>query len=152
MLLNSSYRTEFMCYEYGVGLFVMLYIGKFRWVFMTSLILCVFYSLYLTYYILHVRGAVQEVRYTTEDFTKRIDQFLVEHLPRQHEEEKDDDESDAYGDCVICMDDFSVKGGPHTLHCPCKENYYHKGCIREWLLKSATCPICRSDLKSKVWV
>ena len=159
MLLLNSYRTEFMCYGYGVGLFLLFYVGKLRWLLVSALVFFVLYSLYLTFYILHVRGAVQEIRYSTEDFTKRIDQFLVEHLPpsSQHEGSGSDNANandSAYGDCVICMEDFSIKGRPHTLHCPCKENYYHKGCIREWLLKSATCPICRTDLKFKavVWV
>jgi len=159
MLRNSSYHTEFLCYGYGVGLFVLFYVGKLRWLLVSALVLAVLYSLYLTYYILHVRGAVQEIRYSTEDFTKRMDQFLIEHLPSQENGNGDDNEAedDAYGDfgdCVICMEDFSIKTRPHTLHCPCKENYYHKRCIREWLLKSATCPICRTDLKFKavVWV
>lgn len=148
MLVNNSYRTEFMCYAYGIGIFVLLYLGKMRWVFAVSVSMSLLYTLYFCYYLTHTRGAVQEIRYSAHDFSRLVDQFLVEHSLSKPSEE----DEDRFGDCVICMEDFSQRGQPHTLHCPCRDNYYHKACIRQWLLKSATCPICRSDLKSKVWV
>ena len=145
LLRHNSYRTEFLCYGYGISLFTLFYFDKWKWVVWTGLTVFFLLAVHLYYYLVHVRDAVQEVRYTTHDFSKRIDQFLIEHVLGE-----EDDNDNVFGDCVICLENFSIRGGPHTLYCPCKENYYHRGCIREWLLKSATCPICRSDLKSKV--
>lgn len=155
MLLNNSYQAEFMCYAYGLGMFMLLYLGKTRWVLLLSVSVSLLYSLYFYYYFLHVRGAVNEIRYSAYDFSRFVDRFLIEHrlLPAAENtdsvSEAPESHEEKFGECVICMENFSTQGNPHTLYCPCKENYYHKICIREWLLKSATCPICRSDLKSK---
>ena len=141
MLRNNSYRHEFLCYAYGAGMFFLVYFGKARWVVLTLVSVSLLYSTYLYFYVQHVRGAIQEVRYTPHDFSQHLDKFLVQHgfFP----EEK------GFGDCVICMEEFSEGNLPHTLTCPCKDNYYHKACVRQWLLKTPTCPMCRSDLQSK---
>ena len=44
--------------------------------------------------------------------------------------------------CVICQDDFS---GSSPICSPCN-HYFHKRCIRKWLLIKATCPYCNGNL------
>lgn len=138
-IVNNSYSTERLCYVYGVGMFFLVYFGKASWLVASLLSLSLFYSVYLYFYLRHVRQAVQEVRYTSQDFSQWLDRFLVEIKGNPPE----------CGDCVVCMEPFSPDHGPYTLSCPCKHNYYHQPCVRQWLLKSATCPMCRADLKSK---
>ena len=139
--LNNSYKAEFFYYAYGATMFFLVYFGKYNWIAIVLMSLSLLYSFYLYFYYRHVRNAVQEVRYTSLDFSRHVDKFV-----REHEMEEEQLLSE---DCVICMDNFSPCNLPHKLGCACKENYYHKLCIREWLLKSPTCPMCRSDLKSK---
>lgn len=31
---------------------------------------------------------------------------------------------------------------------PC-DHSYHSKCIKDWLLKNATCPVCKADVKKK---
>jgi Ring finger domain len=140
MLHNNSYYREFLCYAYGAGMFFLVYLGKRRWVVLTLVSVSLLYSVYLYFYIQQVRGAIQEIRYTPHDFSQQLDKFMV---PHEYPNEK------GFGDCVICMEEFSSNNYPHTLACPCKDNYYHKGCVRQWLLRTPTCPMCRSDLQSK---
>ena len=52
--------------------------------------------------------------------------------------------------CSICLEEF--KKGEKCIELPCKDNchYFHKGndnCpgIIEWLQKSNTCPLCRTE-------
>ena len=44
--------------------------------------------------------------------------------------------------CLICQDDFS---GSNPICSPCN-HYFHKRCIRKWLLIKATCPYCNGRL------
>lgn len=47
--------------------------------------------------------------------------------------------------CAICRDSLTGRGGPTTrtitLDCAHK---YHFGCIRQWLNRHLTCPLCRA--------
>ena len=42
--------------------------------------------------------------------------------------------------CSICLNNFNNKISTTCLHFFCKE------CIRKWLLKNNTCPMCRSNI------
>jgi hypothetical protein len=45
--------------------------------------------------------------------------------------------------CIICMDNYENEDVLKILPC---HHYYHKECIKEWLLKyNHICPICKKD-------
>ena len=55
--------------------------------------------------------------------------------------------------CVVCQEEFQDKEKARIIRsCPCKNQYYHFRCIKEWLhsdLKAsgkATCPTCRKAI------
>lgn len=136
--LHSRYNGEFMCYLYGSCLFLFLLSGKFIHVVLFATAVFFMYLLYFVVHIRYVRNAIREVRYSQEDFHRTIEKLIL-LCPMDHEIQE----------CIICMEDFTVPNPPFSLRCSCKDQFYHKDCITHWLLKAATCPICRSDLKSK---
>lgn len=44
--------------------------------------------------------------------------------------------------CTICFEDFN-KTDVCELNCSCHEKFYHLDCIKTWVYKNPTCPICR---------
>ncbi|KAH8556265.1 hypothetical protein BGW37DRAFT_471736 [Umbelopsis sp. PMI_123] len=46
-------------------------------------------------------------------------------------------------DCSVCKEEFSVS--EDVLILPC-EHFFHRDCIKQWLLVNGTCPICRYSL------
>lgn len=46
-------------------------------------------------------------------------------------------------ECTICMEDLIVS--QPALRIPCG-HLYHEACIKDWLLKSNECPVCRYEL------
>ncbi|CAG5103790.1 Oidioi.mRNA.OKI2018_I69.chr1.g937.t1.cds [Oikopleura dioica] len=51
--------------------------------------------------------------------------------------------------CPICLEEF--KSGDEIFRLPICKHDFHRNCIRPWLKKRRTCPICRSDvLQSKI--
>jgi hypothetical protein len=136
---NNSYRKEMFCCVYGVALFFMVVSGRCLWVAILMGNVVLFYAIYMYYFMCFTRTAIEEVRYSKDDFSRTLDSFLVEQADPVENH-----------DCVICMEEFQETNKPVCIRCVCKENFYHRGCIREWLLKTATCPVCRFDLQSKV--
>lgn len=59
----------------------------------------------------------------------------VENLPVVTPEEP--------GSCSICLDDFNAV--TRVLAMPCR-HLFHEVCLKEWLLRSNSCPICRFSL------
>ncbi|THD28410.1 hypothetical protein D915_000756 [Fasciola hepatica] len=47
--------------------------------------------------------------------------------------------------CAICVRSYEIGETCATLPC---FHIFHAQCIREWLLKQATCPICRRSIDS----
>ena len=48
-------------------------------------------------------------------------------------------------ECVICMERFRERDVVSPL--PCHVNHlFHTHCIRPWLLRNKTCPLCKSEL------
>jgi hypothetical protein len=45
--------------------------------------------------------------------------------------------------CSICLEEFSR--GETVCELPCK-HIFHDACVREWLRREATCPVCRKVL------
>lgn len=48
--------------------------------------------------------------------------------------------------CQVCL--TAYKNGEMLVNLPCKHEYHDK-CIKEWLKRNASCPICRHDLKKE---
>ncbi|GAB5591462.1 hypothetical protein Unana1_06362 [Umbelopsis nana] len=46
-------------------------------------------------------------------------------------------------DCSVCKEDFVISEDVLTLPC---EHFFHRECIKQWLLVNGTCPICRYSL------
>ena len=69
------------------------------------------------------------------------------------------DGSESLGDveCAVCMSDLRAtpdppSDGPPLILLPCgntsaNPHIYHAGCVERWLLRKATCPTCRSDVR-----
>ncbi|XP_057814466.2 uncharacterized protein LOC131028234 [Cryptomeria japonica] len=46
--------------------------------------------------------------------------------------------------CAICLDNFLVE--EQACEMPCNENHiFHTKCIRQWLKRQNTCPVCRTE-------
>ena len=45
--------------------------------------------------------------------------------------------------CVICLEDFVSKEKVTALPCI---HFFHTPCIKKWVLKENTCPICKFEL------
>ncbi|XP_071154391.1 E3 ubiquitin-protein ligase RLIM-like [Mytilus edulis] len=48
--------------------------------------------------------------------------------------------------CQVCLSEY--KNGDALVNLPCKHEYHDK-CIKEWLKRNASCPICRHEIKSE---
>nr|GMC69989.1 probable E3 ubiquitin-protein ligase RHY1A [Ipomoea batatas] len=48
--------------------------------------------------------------------------------------------------CSICLEDFSA--GVKITPLPCSHTFHHN-CIASWLLKQASCPLCRFDISQE---
>lgn len=46
-------------------------------------------------------------------------------------------------DCAICYSEICKESGITTLSC---SHSFHLGCIATWIMKSETCPCCRSEV------
>lgn len=50
-------------------------------------------------------------------------------------------------ECCICFHDYSL--GDSVSRLPCG-HFFHPGCVKSWLEKHCTCPICRYELETDV--
>lgn len=50
--------------------------------------------------------------------------------------------------CVICCTDFDI--GDELARLPGCEHFFHRDCIRGWLSRAVTCPLCRRNLAKAV--
>ena len=47
--------------------------------------------------------------------------------------------------CIVCMEEFQNK--QRITYLPCDpRHFFHTNCIRIWLVKSDTCPICKEEV------
>jgi len=60
----------------------------------------------------------------------------IEYLHSEDENEKI---------CVICQQEFLANSKRTKL--TCGHNQYHEKCIKDWLKKSSTCPLCVEPVK-----
>lgn len=45
--------------------------------------------------------------------------------------------------CAICLEDYCKKRKLDMLHC---KHVFHTDCVRTWLEKKRTCPLCKADV------
>lgn len=97
-----------------------------------------------------------------EDFLNRTAQMhepaftpaakeAVEKLPiivveEKHCKKKEDSEELEPPSCPVCIDEISV--GNEAMFMPCGHTF-HPDCLRPWLEKHNTCPICRKELPTE---
>ncbi|KAL0367844.1 UNVERIFIED_CONTAM: putative E3 ubiquitin-protein ligase RHA4A [Sesamum radiatum] len=48
--------------------------------------------------------------------------------------------------CCVCLGEFEVK--EELVQVPSCKHIFHIDCLRRWLLKNSTCPLCRSPVVS----
>jgi len=51
--------------------------------------------------------------------------------------------------CSICFDPFCSGNADNCVGLPCNHKY-HKNCIKPWLERSNTCPMCRRNIPANV--
>ncbi|KAF9666780.1 hypothetical protein SADUNF_Sadunf16G0264200 [Salix dunnii] len=56
----------------------------------------------------------------------------------------DESSADFSSGCVICLDDFQ-KGEDCCVLSSCK-HVFHSGCLKQWLDKNQSCPLCRNSV------
>ncbi|KAJ6776300.1 RING-H2 FINGER PROTEIN ATL51-LIKE [Salix koriyanagi] len=56
----------------------------------------------------------------------------------------DGSSADFSSGCVICLDDFQ-KGEDCCVLSSCK-HVFHSGCVKQWLDKNQSCPLCRNSV------
>ena len=58
-------------------------------------------------------------------------------------------EENLTGECAICLDDFKESEEVSPLHCNIK-HLFHTDCIRQWLLTTPVCPLCKAKFDPKL--
>ncbi|KAF6040734.1 hypothetical protein EB796_000937 [Bugula neritina] len=53
-----------------------------------------------------------------------------------------------YEDCIICSEVFSSKAGRYPLSCG--HSCFHSKCIKQWLERDPSCPMCRRTIPEVV--
>jgi hypothetical protein len=48
--------------------------------------------------------------------------------------------------CIICFDDFTTLD-ICELNCSCINKFYHEKCLKSWIEKKSSCPICRKYIE-----
>ncbi|CAI2377290.1 unnamed protein product [Moneuplotes crassus] len=76
-----------------------------------------------------------EPEQTWEDFEENVFNNL-EHKTLDSEIQKD------YESCCICLVDFEKEDRIIVLKCS-ESHHFHRECIREWMLRQRTCPLCK---------
>jgi len=70
-------------------------------------------------------------------------------LRHQGSEEPQSSSEDSVVECVVCLTAF--QDGDKLLEMPCDFRHrLHEHCARTWLARSAACPICRIDVRTRL--
>eukprot|EP00762_Andalucia_godoyi_P003399 ANDGO_06621.mRNA.1 E3 ubiquitin-protein ligase RING1 len=56
-----------------------------------------------------------------------------------------DGKSSVHQECSVCYDEFKGNDGLRMLKCG---HVFHDVCLRDWMLQSYVCPLCRDDQRS----
>ncbi|XVE54940.1 hypothetical protein DITRI_Ditri03aG0121900 [Diplodiscus trichospermus] len=82
------------------------------------------------------------VQISSNNGNKRMSDEDLKKLP-SYEYKAADEKGSSPVDCVVCLENF-MKGDKCKLLPNCKHSF-HSQCIDSWLLKTPTCPICRTS-------
>ena len=92
-----------------------------------------------------IGGNMDESNLSEFDKKKRhlfleMDEYQYKHIQKY--------ESRKETECAICLEEFK---GIDIIKAFYKcEHIFHKNCLRNWLLKSNVCPLCKHDLKKDI--
>ncbi|KAG2408834.1 NEP1-interacting protein [Vigna angularis] len=100
-----------------------------------------------------VQSQMGAVEISFDEVQNLFDIGVAKGLPRDSVEKiptitiTSDNSVDASGDrvsCSVCLQDFQIgETGRSLPHC---HHMFHLPCIDKWLIKHASCPLCRRDL------
>lgn len=74
---------------------------------------------------------------------KEMDEGSLEEVVKTMRNETNGKMGVVEGDCVICFENMQERERVLCLTCP-SLHPFHEECIRGWLVKSLTCPICKA--------
>ena len=132
MICEFKINTSFLLF---ITTFTYLTMFHTKTAMMILMILLFLSILLFFYYKREIVNALNEIYYNKDT---NIDIFLTEYKGTKE-----------ILDCSICLDDFLDEDAVFKINCPCTEQYYHKDCIKNWLEKNCSCPICRKILREK---
>jgi hypothetical protein len=49
-------------------------------------------------------------------------------------------------ECAICMDEFRMDDNLPLLQMPGCDHVFHSQCLRKWIDRNSTCPLCRTSI------
>ena len=52
--------------------------------------------------------------------------------------------------CTICLEPFEVGGAPVCELACSQKHVFHADCLKAWLVKESTCPICRETITGEI--
>ncbi|XP_068644881.1 E3 ubiquitin-protein ligase ATL41-like [Aristolochia californica] len=84
---------------------------------------------------------------STEDHRRALDHSMIASLPFFLYNPKDE-ELWKEAECSICL--IEMKENDKARKLPLCQHWYHAACIDEWLLKDASCPMCRAAVWQEV--
>lgn len=132
MICEFKVNTSFIIFFITFG-YLTIYYTKTAIIILGFLLLSSMLLFY--YYQAEIVNALNEIYYNRNTDT---DIFLTEYKGSKN-----------LLDCSICLDNFIDQDNIFKINCPCTEQYYHKDCIKNWLDKNCSCPICRKILREK---
>ncbi|XP_057796481.1 uncharacterized protein LOC131012500 [Salvia miltiorrhiza] len=72
--------------------------------------------------------------------------FVKRYRPRSLEKHRGGGGDDEERCCCICLQELGGGGGGGEFWMPCS-HVFHDGCVKEWLRRSRTCPLCRYETR-----
>lgn len=84
-------------------------------------------------------------------FDELHDHFLMEkellfHQYLKSKEETLKNEHFKSNPCIICFEEFT-NSDICELDCSCLNKFYHEKCLKSWIEKKSSCPICRKYME-----
>ncbi|KDQ55502.1 hypothetical protein JAAARDRAFT_134088, partial [Jaapia argillacea MUCL 33604] len=76
---------------------------------------------------------------------RRVPENVIESLPNAAYSQWATEDADKR--CPICLDDYA--DDDPVLRLPDCGHWLHKGCLEQWLRTARTCPVCRSNVRSR---
>ncbi|XP_059656363.1 E3 ubiquitin-protein ligase ATL4-like [Cornus florida] len=83
----------------------------------------------------------------SSDDIKRLPCFEFKMEEKGNDNNNNSSSSSSPVECAVCLENF--KEGDQCRFLPNCNHSFHAQCIDSWLLKTAVCPICRTDASSQ---